>query len=155
MIDQNNMCILVGGLTRDPEMNEGQTIVKMGLGVDRSGSDSASKDNTSGYFDLKIFIGDKSAERNPQLVRFVKEQIAAGNLKKGSKLHVVGRMVHERWEKDGAKMSKIIVYPEAISYAGPKTEAGANSGSNGGQKASVGAGSSSDPAELAPPPERF
>jgi hypothetical protein len=153
MIDPRNMCILTGGLTRDPEMNDNRTIVKMGLGVDYAGNDSVDKARNSGYFDMKVFIGEATEKRNPDLVKFVKGQLDDGKMKKGSRLQVVGRMVQERWEKDGSKMSRVVIYPEAISYApssgGNGTKPAGEGTSNGG------ADSSTDPDDLAPPPDRF
>lgn len=114
MLNPKNTLNIVGGLTRDPEVvgNNGN-IIKFGLAVDYAANDKGS-DNNSGYFDVTYFVSDNND--------FVKRQVSEGKMKKGSQLHILGRLVQDRWtssEDEGSKkMSKVSIVAEAITYSG-------------------------------------
>ena len=113
MLDPKNNLNLTGGLTADPEVVNGK-IVKLRLAVDYAGNDRKNPDNKSGYFNVTYFLNEGDSNS-----RFVKSQLDAGNLKKGSQLQLIGRLVHERWEgQDGKNASQVVVIAESLTYAG-------------------------------------
>jgi single-stranded DNA-binding protein len=140
-----------GGVVADPE-RPSDKIVKFRLAVDYAGREKDS-DDRSGYFDVVYYLDDT----NPNS-KFVSGQLAAGNLKKGSGISVVGRLEHDRFKtKEGTKASRVQIIADAISYWGRKPlEASA---SNGGAQAAASSGSTPPPAqsdeELLPAPADF
>lgn len=131
--DPRNLVVLTGGLVDTPEPFGSGTGVTLRLGVDRAGTDADNKDNTSGYFSVKVFT--KSDSPN---AKFVTGQLDAGNFKKGTKLQVLGRLQHERFTtKDGTKTSRVTVIAETINYAGAKPDGGdtAATGTSAGPEA--------------------
>lgn len=118
MLDPKNTVNLTFGLVDTPEtVNDGK-IVKLRAAVDYAGQEKGS-DNRSGYFDVTYFANDG----NPNS-KFVLSQVESGNFKKGTQLQLVGRLVQERWEKDGKKNSRAVIVAESISYAGGNRPAG-------------------------------
>lgn len=117
MMDPKNFVGLSFGLVAEPEpVNDGK-IIKLRGAADYAGQEKGT-DNRSGYFDITYFVND-----TPN-AKFVADQVAKKNFKKGSQLQLVGRLVQERWEKDGNRNSKVVIVAEAITYA---------SGSGGGK----------------------
>jgi single-strand DNA-binding protein len=145
MMDAKNVVVLQGGLTRDPETANNGQILKLGLAVDYASND---KDNRSGYFDVTYFFHDDPNSK------FVKGQLDAGNLKKGSQLSIIGRLNQDRWEQDGQKRSRVIILAEAITYAGRKPQ---ESDGNGAAPAAKAMASSGPPTEeeMTIPPGEF
>lgn len=122
MIKANNTVILSGGLTRDPEMENNDSLVHFGLAVDGAGREKDVK-YPAGYFDVKFWLTDSKFSATAA-VEDVKSGLSNGTLKKGTRIQVVGSLVQERWTKDGQKFSKIVVMAESISfYAGGNTNA--------------------------------
>lgn len=119
MIDGRNLATLTGGIVRDPEVVNGK-ILKFDLAVDFAGSEGGA--SATGYFPVTYFFSGDS-QRN---VDFVKKQLDAGNLKKGSQVQIVGRLLQERWTTDEGNRSKVVFVAETINYAGsrPATEGG-------------------------------
>lgn len=111
MLDSKNLVNITGGVVVDPEVVNGN-ILKLRLAVDYAGSEKGG--STSGYFDVTYFLNGDDNVRN---AKFVKSQIDAGNIKKGSQLSLVGRLVQERWTTDDKKSSKVVIIAESISYA--------------------------------------
>jgi single-strand DNA-binding protein len=88
-----NKCVLVGNLTRDPEVrrtNSGDAVVSFGLATSESWRDKATgerKERTE-FHNIVIFnegIG----------------KIAEQYCKKGSKIYIEGQLQTRKWEKDG------------------------------------------------------
>ena len=102
-----NKVILVGNLTRDPELRvtgTGLSICKIGLAVNRSytSKDGESKDETT-YVDVDAF--GKQAE------------ILGKYMQKGRPLMVEGRLKLDQWESnDGQKRSKLGVVLERFNF---------------------------------------
>ena len=132
MLDPNNVVTISGGLVADPEVINDK-ILKLRLAVNFAGNEKDSG-NTSGYFDVTYFLnsGDKNAE-------FVQGQLNAGNLKKGSQVRLMGRLVQERWTTDGKNNARVVIVAEALTYNG------ARSGSDSGESSAPAA-----PASVAP-----
>jgi single-strand DNA-binding protein len=108
-----NKVILVGNLTRDPELRvtgTGLSICKIGLAVNRSytSKDGESKDETT-YVDVDAF--GKQAE------------ILGKYMQKGRPLMVEGRLKLDQWESnDGQKRSKLGVVLESCEIIGGRDD---------------------------------
>jgi single-stranded DNA-binding protein len=137
MLDPRNLLNLIGGVVSDPEVINDK-ILKFRMAVDYAGSEKGS-DNTSGYFDVVYYLKDGSgyASKNAS---FIHGQVQNSKIKKGTKLHLVGRLVQERWRQDDQNRSRIVIVAEHASYA-----ASAGTGSASGGKADSSASSSSVP----------
>ena len=126
MIDARNVVVLSGGIVTDPEKPTDK-IVKFRMVVDMAGREvnesTGKKETSGGFFDVVYYINDDPNGK------FVSGQLAAGNMKKGSSINIVGRLEHDRYKtKDGNKASRVQIIAESISYAGRKP---ADSDSNG------------------------
>ena len=108
-----NKVILVGNLTRDPELRvtgTGLSICKLGLAVNRSytSKDGESKDETT-YVDVDAF--GKQAE------------ILGKYMQKGRPLMIEGRLKLDQWESnDGQKRSKLGVVLESFQFIGGRED---------------------------------
>ena len=108
-----NKVILVGNLTRDPELRvtgTGLSICKIGLAVNRSytSKDGESKDETT-YVDVDAF--GKQAE------------ILGKYMQKGRPLMIEGRLKLDQWESnDGQKRSKLGVVLESFQFIGGRDD---------------------------------
>lgn len=112
MLDAKNTVNLTCGIVADPE-TVGSSIYKFRVAIDFAGQEKDS-DNKSGYFDV-VYYGSND---NPN-AKFVSKQIADGNMKKGSQIQLVGRLVQERFKTaDGKNASKVVVVAESLTYAG-------------------------------------
>lgn len=111
MLDPRNNVLITGGIVVDPEVVNGN-ILKLRIGVDYAGSEKNSQSN-SGYFDVTYFLQNDDNVRN---TKWVKEQVDAGNLKKGSQVHIHGRLVQERWSTEDKKNSRVVIIAENIAY---------------------------------------
>jgi single-stranded DNA-binding protein len=134
MLDPRNLLNLIGGVVSDPELINDK-ILKFRLAVDYAGSEKGS-DNTSGYFDVVYYLKDNSgfAGKNAS---FIHGQVTSGKIKKGTKLHLIGRLVQERWRQDDQNRSRTVIVAEHASYvassgngAGGKTDSASGSGSS-------------------------
>ncbi len=121
-----NKVILIGNLTRDPEMRylPSQTpVVEIGLAVNRrwKGSDGQQKEETC-FIDCVSF--GKQAEVLNQY------------MSKGRPIMVEGRLQLDTWEgKDGSRRSKHKVVIEQFQFLGGGQGSGQGSGQGGGQAA--------------------
>ena len=108
-----NKVILVGNLTRDPELRvtgTGLSICKIGLAVNRSytSKEGESKDETT-FVDVDVF--GKQAE------------ILGKYMQKGRPLMVEGRLKLDQWESnDGQKRSKLGVVLESFQFLGGRDD---------------------------------
>jgi single-strand DNA-binding protein len=103
-----NKVILMGNLTRDPEVRSlpsGQSVTSFGLAVNRTwrGADGNQQESVS-YIDCVAWA--KTGE------------IIAQYVQKGRPLLVSGRLEQRSWEKDGQKHSKIEVVVEDFNFVG-------------------------------------
>jgi single-strand DNA-binding protein len=139
-----NKVILVGNLTRDPELRmlPSQTaVVEFGLAVNRKwrSADGQQREDVC-FIDCTAF--GKSAE-------VIKQYCS-----KGKQLLVEGRLHLDRWDgKDGAKHSKHKVIVENFQFLGAPTGggAGAPGAANSGQYQRPAAAPSPYPAQQAQP----
>jgi len=105
-----NKVILIGNLTRDPEIRytpKGQAVAKVGLAVNRKwkGEDGQEREEAS-FIDVDAF--GKQAE------------LIAQYLKKGAPLFVDGRLKMDTWDdkESGKKQSKLKVVLEGFQFLG-------------------------------------
>lgn len=110
-----NQVILMGNLTRDPELRTtttGQNVCSFSLAVNRSwqGSDGQTQDAVD-YFDVTAW--GKLGELVNQYMR------------KGRKCLVMGRLSQHSWEQEGQKRSKVEVVANDVTFL--------DGGNNGGE----------------------
>lgn len=125
-----NQVILMGNLTRDPELRQtpnGQNVCSFSLALNRSykGSDGNWQEATD-YIDVVAWgpLGERVAQY----------------LSKGRPCLVNGRLQSRSWEQDGQKRSKVEVVAQDVTFLGGPGDNG--SSGNGG---SSNAGASSKP----------
>lgn len=105
-----NQVILMGRLTRDPELRTtttGKSVVNFSLAVDKGGQDAGAD-----FFEIVAW--EKLAELIQQY------------LSKGRRCLVQGRLSQRQWEQDGQKRSRIEVMASDVTFLD-----GPNSGSDG------------------------
>jgi single-strand DNA-binding protein len=116
-----NRVILVGNLTRDPELRyipSGTAVSEIALAVnDRVKRGDQWVDETT-YVDVTLW--SRTAE------------IAGEYLTKGSSVLIEGRLKLDTWEKDGQKRSKLRVVADKMQMLGGKNGGGAPGPRGGG-----------------------
>jgi single-strand DNA-binding protein len=117
-----NQVILMGRLTRDPEMRTtsgGKSVTSFGLAVDKPG-----QEDSADFFDITAW------EKLGELVNQY--------LTKGRRCLVQGRLSFRQWEQDGQKRSKVEVVATDVTFLdGPSGSDGSrSSGSTGGGSSS-------------------
>lgn len=143
-----NKVILIGNLTRDPEMRVtpgGLSICKFGLAVNRNFTDKeGNKREETTFVDIDSF--GKQAE------------VISKYMSKGRPIMVEGRLKLDQWETgNGEKRSKLGVVLEQFQFLGGRAESGSEGGyADGGGQESGGGGyerNSPPPRKAAPAPE--
>ncbi|CAI8269259.1 MAG: Single-stranded DNA-binding protein [Opitutia bacterium UBA7350] len=103
-----NKVILIGNLTRDPEMRvtaNGLSICKLGLAVNRSyKTRDGERREEATFVDIDAF--DKQAE------------VISKYMSKGSPILVEGRLKFDQWESEGQKRSKLSVVLDRFEFIG-------------------------------------
>ncbi len=126
-----NRVVLVGNLTRDPELRyipSGTAVSEIGLAVnDRVKRGDQWVEETT-FVDITLWA--RTAE------------VANEYLSKGSSVLIEGRLKLDRWEKDGQKFSKLRVVGERMQMLG-----GRGGGGGGGGQGSSGGGQQYDQSE--------
>ncbi|MCC6781824.1 MAG: single-stranded DNA-binding protein [Planctomycetes bacterium] len=115
-----NKVILLGNLTRDPELKYtqgGQAIAKFGLAVSRKYTQNGETKEQVCFVDITAW--GRTAE------------IVNEYAKKGKPILVEGRLDYQTWEKDGQKRSKHEVVAENIQLLGARDGAGSGGGGGG------------------------
>lgn len=101
-----NQVILMGNLTRDPELRTtptGQNVCSFSLAVNRSWQDQSGQlQEAVDYFDVTAW---------GKLGELVNQYLA-----KGRKCLVMGRLSQRSWEKDGQKHSKVEVVANDVTF---------------------------------------
>lgn len=113
-----NQVILIGRLTRDPEVrttSTGKTIASFSLAVDRSG-----QDDQADFFDITAW------EKLGELV--------SQYLSKGRRCLVQGRLRQDSWDdkETGKKRSKVEVVATDVTFLDGPSGDGGNGGNTGG-----------------------
>ena len=125
-----NTVVLVGRLTRDPELKHlpsGTPVLEMGLAVNGRRQDEAGAwVDKPNFFDVKVF-GNQA-------------ESLSRNLVKGRRIGVDGRLDWSSWEaQDGTKRSKVEVIAQSVQFLDSKFD-----GESGGQFVPAGAAQASD-----------
>ena len=125
-----NRVILVGNLTRDPELRyipSGTAVSEIGLAVnDRVKRNDQWVDETT-FVDVTMW--GRTAE------------VANEYLSKGAPVLIEGRLKLDSWEKDGQKRSKLKVIGERMQMLGGRDGGGGAKGGGGSRPASRGGSS--------------
>ena len=117
-----NQVILMGNLTRDPELKaipSGQSVVSFSLALNRSYKDQSGEwKEATDYVDITAW--GPLAERVAQYCQ------------KGKQVLVNGRIQSRSWEQDGQKRSKVEVLAQDVTFLGGKDGGGGGSQNEGG-----------------------
>ena len=118
-----NQVILMGNLTRDPELKaipSGQSVVSFSLALNRSYKDQSGEwKEATDYVDVTAW--GPLAERVAQYCQ------------KGKQVLVNGRIQSRSWEQDGQKRSKVEVLAQDVTFLGGKDGGGGSSQTEGGE----------------------
>jgi single-strand DNA-binding protein len=128
-----NKVILMGNLTRDPEVRTtqgGTSVTSFGLAVNRNwkGQDGTMQEDVN-------FIDCTAWARTGEVI--------AQYVQKGRALLVSGRLNQRSWEQDGQKRSKVEVVVEDFNFVGGGDASGGSSGSSTSVSSSSSSSSSS------------
>ncbi len=139
-----NRVVLVGNLTRDPELRyipSGTAVTEVGLAVnDRRKNASGEWIDETTFVDITLW--GRQAE------------IASEYLNKGSSVLIEGRLKLDTWEKDGKKNSKLRVVGERMQMLGSRGgPAGGGGGGGGSRPASRGNAPAASHDEFESPPD--
>lgn len=120
-----NQVVLMGNLTRDPELRQtpsGQNVCSFSLALNRSykGADGNWQEATD-YIDVVAWgpLGERVSQY----------------LSKGRPCLVSGRLQSRSWEQEGQKRSKVEVVAGDVTFLGGPGEGGASSGGSGSSSA--------------------
>jgi single-strand DNA-binding protein len=118
-----NRVILIGNLTRDPELRylqSGMAVVDLGLAVNDKRKNAAGEwvDETT-FVDVTVW--GRTAE------------VAGEYLTKGSPVFIEGRLKLDTWETEGQKRSKLKVVCEKMQLIGAKGQGGQGGPAAGGR----------------------
>jgi single-strand DNA-binding protein len=109
-----NKVVLMGNLTRDPELRSipsGQNVASFSLAVNRTWKNASGEQQEAvDYIDCNIW--GKPAE------------IITQYMKKGSAILVSGRLQQRTWEQEGQKRSKVEVVVEDFNFVGGNSDGG-------------------------------
>lgn len=125
-----NRVILMGNLTRDPELRYtpgGVAVTDLSLAVNEVRGRGDDRKETAHFFDVTVW--DRMAENCSQY------------LTKGSPVLVEGRLVQDTWEdrETGKKRSKIKVVANTVQFLGGGNSGGGSRGGGGGGGANANA----------------
>jgi single-strand DNA-binding protein len=136
-----NKVILLGNLTRDPEVRytpKGTAVTELGMAVNRVyTAENGEKREETTFVDVTLW--GRTAE------------IAGEYLKKGRPVFIEGRLQLDTWDdkQSGQKRSKLKVVGEGLQLLGGRPGGGSGSGGGGDEESSGGSRSS----RPAPPPK--
>jgi single-strand DNA-binding protein len=117
-----NQAIVMGNLTRDPELRStpgGQQVASFAVATNRTWMDGSGE--------------RKEAVEYHEIVAWGKlGELAAQYLAKGRKVMVIGRLQTQSWEKDGVKRSRTEIVASDVNFLdGPGGATGGASGFGG------------------------
>ena len=110
-----NQVILMGNLTRDPEVRQtpsGQSVVSFSLALNRAYKDPTTNDWVEATDYIDVVAWGPLAERVGQY------------LSKGRRCLVQGRLQSRSWEQDGQKRSKVEVLANDVTFLDGRGESG-------------------------------
>ncbi|MHB8836715.1 MAG: single-stranded DNA-binding protein [Candidatus Methylomirabilia bacterium] len=121
-----NVVVLVGNLTRDPELRytpSGMAVTSFGLAVSNRRKVGEEWKDEPCFVDVKVF--GRMAETSSEY------------LSKGRPVAIEGRLAYSKWEKDGQTRSKLEVVANNIQFLG---QGQGQQGGKGGPAAADGEG---------------
>jgi single-strand DNA-binding protein len=122
-----NQVILMGNLTRDPELrstNTGQSVCNFSLALNRSYKDASGNwQDATDYID--VIAWGPLGERVQQYVT------------KGRPVLVTGRLQNRTWEQEGQKRNKVEVVANDVTFLGGRGEGGNEGGQDAPQASSA------------------
>ena len=104
-----NKVILIGNLTRDPEVRflpSGKALTELRLAISSKYKTAAGEEKEEVCF-INVAVWGKQGEACGQY------------LSKGSPLLVEGRLKYDEWEKDGVKHNRLSVVADRTQFIGP------------------------------------
>jgi single-strand DNA-binding protein len=119
-----NRVVLVGNLTRDPELRyipSGTAVTEIGLAVNERVKRNEQWVDEANFFDVTLW--GRTAE------------VANEYLSKGSSVLIEGRLKYDTWEKDGQKRSKVKIIGEKMQMLGGSGGSGGGGRGGGSQRA--------------------
>lgn len=119
-----NRVILVGNVTRDPELRyipSGTAVVDLGLAVNDRRKDAQGQWVEDTTF-VDVTLWGRQAE------------VASEYLTKGAPVLIEGRLKLDTWEKEGKKQSKLRVVGERMQMLGGRGQGGGQGGGRAPQK---------------------
>jgi len=140
-----NRVILLGNLTRDPELRHiqsGTAVTDLGLAVNEK-----RKGPNGDWIEEVTFVDVTAWARNAE--------IASEYLTKGSPVLIEGRLKLDTWEKDGQKHSKLKVVCDQLRLVGSRGSSGGSGGdrSQGGSRPAQRGGGVSQQYNQSGPPD--
>lgn len=139
-----NKAILIGNLTRDPELKSlpsGIQVTSFALATNRVWKDkNGAKQESADYHNIVVF--GRQAE------------IVAKFLKKGSSALVEGRMQTRSWDAEGGKKYRTEIIAERVQF-GPRAGGSGQGGDFGGSQPAAGQPAPKDDAPLDYPEEEI
>lgn len=106
-----NKVILMGNLTRDPELKtlqSGMRVAKLGLAVSEMWRDKATGEQKEVTCFVDVDVWDKLAD------------LCGQHLSKGRPVLVEGRLRMDEWtSKEGEKRTKLVVRADTVKFVGP------------------------------------
>ena len=126
-----NVVVLVGNLTRDPELRAtsgGTSVCQLGLAVNERTKDPATGEwgERPNYFDIDVFGAQG--------------ENCAKYLAKGRQVAVEGRLRWRSWEtQEGQKRSAVSVVANSVQFIGPRDGGAGGGGGYGGDSQGGGA----------------
>ncbi len=141
-----NKVILVGNLTRDPEVRYttgGTAVTDIGLAVGRVWTDRSTNERKEETTFVDVTLWGRTAE------------IAGEYLSKGRPCLIEGRLQLDQWEdrETGQRRSKLKVVGESLQLLGSRQDGGGGGGGGGFNQGGGGGGfSQSPPPQAAAPP---
>ena len=144
-----NKVMLIGRLTRDPEMktfSNGGKVANIGFAVNnrRKNPQSGQWEEVPVWLDLKAFNRDTGRKMADLIEKY---------LRKGSQAYVEGHLVLEEWtsKEGGEKRSKMVIYVDEIEFLSSRGEGPAGAGpSEAAEPAAKSSGNGGDGMEEVP-----
>jgi len=139
-----NVVVLVGNLTRDPELRAtpgGTSVCRLGIAVNERSKDPSTGEwgERPNYFDIDVF-GQQGEN-------------CAQYLSKGRQVAIEGRLRWRSWEtQDGQKRSAVSIVANSVQFIGPRDAGGGQGGDWNRQPARQTGGTTFNDTGLGSPP---